>query len=610
MHQEQLQRPQQPLLEEQPNWLRRPAVRGLAILAASILLTTTACTAGGGDSTGSGATGPAEQGGTLSVLGTGDIDHLDPALTAFVPVASLMRATTRQLISYKTVADAEERLAPQGDLATEVPEPTNGGLTYTFTIRDGAQWDVAGDARPIVAADFIRGFQRLCNPFQASPMLGYYVDLIEGMQQFCDGFAEIAPDAAPMKEYIDANSISGLTAIDDSTLQIDLTEAAGDFVYMLSLSPASPMPEEVLDYIPDSPEFRANFISSGPYTVASYTPDKSLVLKRNPAWDAKSDPLRQANVDEIEMTFGLTSDAIMQQLQAGSGDVLFDTTPAPAIVQQLKAANDPKLSFVASGGVNPNIWINTQSPNNGFALQNLKVRQALEFAVDKAAVVQTLGGADVAVVQNGIFGPGVLGFHEFDMYPSDDGHGDPDKARQLLSEAGYPDGLTLKMPFRTKDQEPAIAQTIQASLERAGFTIELIPVNPTDYYSNYLINRDSTASGVWDIAPTGWTPDWQGGAARSVFQPQYTFTGSPQTYNYVDYNNDEANALAAEAIQATDPATAAELWNQVDETVMKDAVVIPIASQLAVLYHSERVQNFLPYALSVQGDWTTLWLKK
>jgi peptide/nickel transport system substrate-binding protein len=94
-----------------------------------------------------------------------------------------------------------------------------------------------------------------------------------------------------------------------------------------------------------------------------------------------------------------------------------------------------------------------------------------------------------------------------------------------------------------------------------------------------------------------------------VFQPQYTFTGTPQTYNYVDYNNDHADALAAKAIAATNPDQVAKLWGQVDETVMKDAVVIPIASQKQVLYHSARVQNFIPYALSVQGDWTNLWLK-
>lgn len=586
----------------------RPVVKGLAVLAAAVLLGTTACSTGGDSNSGS-SDAPASSGGTLKVLGAGDVDHLDPALAAYVPTTSVMRAITRQLISYKTVDDPEERIAPEGDLATEVPEPTNDGLTYTFTIRDGAQWNAPDGARQIVADDFARGLKRLCNPAQSSAMLTYFYELVDGMAEFCDGFATVATDAPSMKEYIEANDISGVKSIDDKTLEIDLVNPAGDFVYMLSLNNASPAPIEVLDYEPDSPDYRANFISSGPYTVDSYTADKELKLVRNPAWNADSDPLRAANVDGIDLTMGLTADAITQQLQAGSADMSFDISLSPALIQQLKTANDEKLVTIASGAVNPFIWVNTKTSNNDGALQDLKVRQALQYAVDKAAVVQTLGGEDVATVQNGIFGPGVLGQEDFDLYPTDGSKGDPAKAKELLASAGHPNGLALKMPYRTKDQEPQIAQTIQSSLQAAGFTIELIPVNPTDYYSKFLTNRESTAAGDWDIAPVGWTPDWQGGAARSVFQPQFTFTGTPQTYNYVDYNNDEANALAAEAIQATDPAEVADLWNQVDKTVMGDAIVIPIASPNAVLYHGDRVQNFIPYALSVQGDWTNVSLE-
>jgi len=573
----------------------------VAAATVMLLIGTTACS--------SSETAEVTKGGTLKVLGAGDVDHLDPALAAYVPSTSVMRAISRQLISYKTVDDDQERIAPQGDLATEVPEPTNDGLTYTFDIREGAQWDAPDGARQIVAEDFVRGLKRLCNPVQSSPLLTYFTDAIKGMDEFCVGFAEVAPEVDPVKEYVEGNDVSGLQAIDDSTLEITLNNPAGDFAYMLSLNAASPAPIEVLDYLPDSPEYRANFISSGPYTVDEYTPDKSLVLKRNPAWDSGSDTLRAANVDAIELTMGLTADAVMQQLQAGTGDMSFDINPSPALIQQLKSTNDDKLTTVASGAVNPFIWINTTTSNNDGALQDLKVRQALQYAVDKAAVVQTIGGPEVAEIQNGIFGAGVLGQHDFDLYPSEGSAGDPEKSKELLAEAGYPDGLSLKMPYRTKDQEPAIAQTIQASLEKAGFTIELIPVNPTDYYSKFLTNRDSTASGEWDIAPVGWTPDWQGGAARSVFQPQFTFNGTPQTYNYIDYNNDAANKLAAQAIGSTDAAEVADLWSQVDELVMADAVVIPIASPLAVLYHSDRVQNFIPYALSVQGDWTNVSLK-
>ena len=581
----------------------------LAIAAVAAVLVSAGCSTGSGGDAAQDSDAP-KSGGILKVLGAGEVDHLDPATISYVPSISVMRAVTRQLVSYATVDDEKERVEPKADLATEVPVPTNGGLTYSFTLRDGAEWNTPGGAREITSGDFVRGFKRLCNPALMSPMLGYFVDLIDGMKPFCDGFADVAPEAPAMREYIENNEISGLTMADDKSLQIDLVEPAGDFIYMLTLTVASPAPDEVLDYVPDSPEYRSNFISSGPYTVTGYSPDKSLTLERNPAWKADSDPLRKAYVDGIEVSFGHTNDAIMQQLQAGTADMSFDITPAPSLVQQLKATGDKKLVSLAVGSTNPFLWLNSKSPNNDGALAKLEVRQALQYAVDKAAVVQTLGGEEVAVVQNGMLGPGVVGYHEFDLYPTEGSKGDTEKAKRLLAEAGYPDGLHLKMPYRTKDQEPAIAQTILASMEKAGITIELIPVNPTDYYSKYLTNRETTAEGIWDIAPVGWTPDWQGGAARSEFQPEFTYTGTPQTYNYTEYNNDLANELAAQAIAASDLAEAERLWAEVDETIMKDAPIIPIASQLAILYRSERVGNFIPWALSCQGDWTNVFLRK
>lgn len=554
--------------------------------------------------------GEPQKGGILQVGSNGDIDRMDPGATAYVPTASVMRAITRQLLSYESVADEAERIKPKGDLATEAPEPTNDGKTYTYKLRDGIQWDLPGGAREITATDVERGLKRICNPVLGSPHTTYFVSLVEGMDTFCDGFAKVAPQAGPMKEYVEKTDISGITQNGDKEVTFTLKEAAGDFPYMLTLFAASPAPVEVLDHVPDSPEYRNNFVASGPYRIKSYSPDNKLELERNQNWKPESDPLRKANVDGVVMTMGLSSDAVTQQLQAGSLDLPFDTSVSPTVAAQMRATNDTKLSTLPSGAVNPFLWINTKSPNNNGAMNDLKVRQALQYAIDRAGVIQILGGNENASPQHGIFGPGVLGFHEFDLYPTPNDQGDPEKAKQLLSEAGFPNGITLKMPYRTKDQEPAIAQTIQASLQKAGFTIELTPVNPTDYYSKFLTNRSSTASGVWDIAPVGWTPDWQGGAARSVFQPQFTFTGTPQVYNYVDYNNDEANKLAAQAIAATSPEEAGKLWGQVDEAVMKDAVVVPIAAPKAILYHSARVQNFVPFALSVQGDWTNLWLNQ
>lgn len=580
----------------------------IAIVGTFAILSTAACsTSTGADP--SADTG-AVTGGTLKVLANGDVDHLDPQLTAYVPVAGVMHAISRSLIGYPTVEDAEARIVPEGDLATEVPTPSDDGLTYTFTLRDGVSWGAPDGARPLVADDFERGIKRLCNPLVSGAMLGYFQFLIEGMDTFCTGFADVAPEAADMKDYIENNDITGIEAPDDKTIVVTLTEPASDFVYMVSLDAAAPAPIEALDYLPDSPEYRANFVASGPYTVESHTPDTLLALKRNEAWKADSDPLRKAYVDRIEMTMGVEGDSAMQQLQAGSADMLFDIQPSPANIQQLKAVNDKKLSTMPNGGVDQFMWINTKTTNNGGALQDIRVRQALQYALDKAAVVQTMGGEELAAVNNGIFGPGIVGHVPFDPYPTAGSKGDPEKAKSLLAEAGYPDGLTLKFPYRNLGLQPDIAQTVQSSLEKAGFTIELTPVPPTDYYANLMTNHDNAVNGVWDIALVGWSPDWQGGAARSVFQPQFTFNGTPQSYNYIDYNNEQANEYAKQALQASNADDAAALWHKVDETVLADAVILPVASRLKANYHSERVGGFMPYALSQNGDWANVWLTK
>jgi peptide/nickel transport system substrate-binding protein len=551
----------------------------------------------------------AQTGGTLRILGTEEIDHFDPTSGALVTTMNFSRATVRTLISYAGSTDETKRITPEGDLATEVPQPTDDGLTYTFKLRQGANWNAPSGPRQITSQDFELGMKRMCNPALGSAALTYYTGLIKGMTEYCDGFAKVEPTVEAMKDYITKNDIAGIEQPDEQTVVIHLKQRAGDFIYMLSMPTSAPAPIEVLDYMPDGPEYRSNFIASGPYTPGSYTPDTSLQLVRNPAWKAESDPLRKAYVDEIEITFGLTVDAIMQQVQSGDGDMTYDVTIPPAVLQTLVAAGDDKLMTVSSGNTNF-IFINTVSDNNNGALKDLRVRQALQYAVDKAAVVQQQGGPTIAKPVNGIFGVGVLGYHEFDLYPSKDSKGDPEKAKALLAEAGFPNGITLKMPFRNKGGEPAVAQTIQASMARAGITLELTPVTASDYYAKFMTNPVNTKDGIWDIAPVGWTPDWAGGSARSVFQPQFTYDGTHQTYNYTDYNNPKANELAQQAINATTPEEVGKLWAQVDEIVMADAPVVPLIANLIVLYHGEAVRNFQPYALGVQGDWTNVWLQR
>lgn len=582
-----------------------PRKTTIALLAMS---TTVAITlAGCSSSSPASSEESSSSGGTLKIVGQADIDHLDPTGAALVTTSNLMRAVTRQLVSYAASLDDDERTTAQADLATEIPEPTNDGLTYTFTLRDGIQWDAPDGAREITSEDMARGIERICNPILPASSASYF-SLIEGFDEFCAGYDTDNPTAESVKEYIESNSISGIETPDDKTISFTLTQPASDFIYMLSLNAATPVPIEALDYEPDSVEYRDNFISSGPYTVDSYTPDKELKLKRNSAWNADSDPLRAANVDAIDITFGVSVDSAVQQLQSGDADMTYDVTIPTASLQELQNTSPDNIVSINPGG-SDFLWINTKSSNNNGALANLTVRQAIEYAVDKAALVQQSGGDTQASVATGIFGEGIIGYEPSDMYATDGDAGDPEKAASLLSEAGVSD-LTLTLAYSNSNLAPDWAATLQESLKEAGITVELKPIESSDYYATFMTNHENATNSEWDLAIVGWNPDWVGGAARSVYQPQFTFSGTSQTYNYLDYNNDEANGYADQALATDSTDDAAALWHQASEAVMADAVVVPLVSRKAVLYHSDAVGNFLPFALGSQGDWTNVTISR
>jgi peptide/nickel transport system substrate-binding protein len=174
------------------------------------------------------------------------------------------------------------------------------------------------------------------------------------------------------------------------------------------------------------------------------------------------------------------------------------------------AAKDPDLTIGPDGNnyivMNPYLSINLQSPNNHGALKNLKVRQALEYAINKYADSQVYGGAVISGVANQAVPPGSVGYIPgYDPYPSADGQGNPAKAKQLLAAAGYKPGqITLKLVYRTNTVHPQIAENDQAALEAAGFKVDLIAVTPPNaFYTKYLENPPGTSSRPAG-SPTGW----------------------------------------------------------------------------------------------------------
>jgi peptide/nickel transport system substrate-binding protein len=592
---------------------RLKGMRSLILVSAALALVISGC---GGDPAGEdNSGGDATRGGILRLAGAGDVDHLDPAGAYYQVTYGLLRAISRQLYTYPDSTDAEERINPVPDVATGEPEISDDGLTYTISLRDGVQWDIKGTARAVTAADFVRGIKRVCNPvtpFGAAD--SYYGQVIAGMDSFCAGLAEVGGTAPAIRDYIEGTNVAGLEARDEKTLVITLNQPRSDFVNILALPSSSAAPVEVLEYVPDSPEYRKNFISNGPYSIETYVADQRYVLVRNTAWNSDSDPVRNAYVDRIEINLGSDEGPVFQEIQAGTVDMTWDTGVPTQNLATLIESKSKQLSLEDDGSSNPYVVINLQSPTANGALKKLKVRQAINFAVNKQNVIQVLGGPELRRPLGQILTPTLIGYEEHDPYATEGSRGDPQKAKQLLAEAGYPNGLDLTFLYREAGKSPEIAQTLQSDLAKAGIRLKLKPSTPSNFYVVFLQNLKATKAGDWDLAAPGWGPDWQGNAAVTFFGPlldgRTHRNCTVPTTNYACYSNPKVNQLIDRALAAPDADASAPIWAEADRVVMQDAPWVPLVTGKTANFRSARVVNWNSAPLSNNGDLTNVWLKE
>jgi peptide/nickel transport system substrate-binding protein len=438
----------------------------------------------------------------------------------------------------------------------------------------------------------------------------YFNSTIQGMAAYCAAESKIPGTAAAIADYINGNEISGVTAPDSKTIVFNLTDATADFLDIIAEPFASAVPVEYLNYVPNSPEFDAHVMSDGPYQITKYTPGSQILFNRNPAWNASSDPIRKAYVDKIVINEGQTQQAVQQQIQAGTTDLGWDVVvPTPDLPG---LTGDPNLSINSSAAVSYSVF-NQQSPNQNSAMKNVQVRQAVEYAIDKSAIAQALGGSKIAQPASQILAPGDVGYQPFYLYPTPGDKGDPQKAKQLLAAAGYPNGLTLKLLYPTTQDNPKVAQLIQADLEAAGIKVQMISATQTDFTVRYLSDPTSSQRGTWDIALLSWVPDWFGINGRAVLQPMTDGTNyGPNSVDYGDYNSPVTNnlikqALALPSSQATQ---VADLWHQASMQTMRDAALVPLVNTLVPLYKASRVQNAVYLPINQNFDITNVWLNK
>jgi peptide/nickel transport system substrate-binding protein len=586
------------------------------VCVAALLLAACSSSSSSSGSSGAASSGTPKYGGTLNLVGQGDVDNMDPAVGYTDYDWTVFRAFTRQLYNYAGTPGALTQVNLQPDVATALPTISNSGKTYTITIRQGVMWNT-NPPRQVTAEDFIYGLKRLCNPANPSPAPQYYTSTIVGFADYCTKFGTVGTDLTSINNFMTQNNISGLSAPSSSTLVINLTQPASDFTNILAEQFASAAPQEYSAYVPGSNALWQHMISDGPYAITAYNPTVSITFAKNAAWKQSSDPLRHQYVSGIQVTEGVaTPQAALSQIQAGTQDMFWDQYVTPANLAPMVANHDPNLFIgpdVGYGTENPTLSINLISPNNGGALGKLQVREALEYAMNKTAASQVYGGAIVSQPLNQLIPPGQFGnVSGYNPYPTPGNNGDPAKSKQLLAAAGYqPNQITLNLIYRTNGVHPQLATTDQAALQAAGFKVNLVTVPTTgQFYSKYLQNATATKAGQWDIAESGWVPDWFGNNGRANIQPLYdgrTYAAGNST-DYGDYNSPVTNGYIDAALAASSVSAANHNWSLAAQQIMKDAAVVPMGAQKIAMYHSTRTKNTIFWNQSQNFDVTQLWL--
>jgi peptide/nickel transport system substrate-binding protein len=584
---------------KEKKWLRLTS----AVLA--LMLIAAAC--GGGDDEGEGAAGPREveaseipEGGELKVAGTSDVDFMDPAAMYYTVSFFLARGTLRQLVSYPPVADFEEQNQLVPDLATDTGQSNDDFTEWTFTLKDGVTFgkalggeDIPGVTGEQITCDDVKyGLERVFIPSVGGGYPFYY-EILEGSAEFADGKAD---------------EVTGIECTDDKTIVFHLTEPAGDWPYRVAMPAGSPVPRkyaEQFDSKKDS-DYDSHVVSSGPYYISEWSPEERIRLERNENYPADTDEVRPSYVDSVDWKLGFDNDVGVQQVQDGDYHLGLDVDPlGPALEQTL---NDPELKsrlINEPSGCNRYVWLNTTIE----PFDNQQVREAVNYAIDRSSLKRLEGGPITGDIATSIIPPGVNGYlspDEYNPFETPNMAGDIDKAKELMAEAGYPDGFDGELLFVGASDPPhdRYAESVRADLEALGFTNLNVktPAFPNQYTQFYQVTDSETAIGT----SAGWCKDYND--AFTFFDPLWngeniSNTGANQVYS--EYDDPELNQAINEAATLTGEERD-QAWQEVNRMATESAVWVPWTWDDETIVYSAGLVNPIYNTFFSHVDWTNV----
>ncbi len=449
---------------------RRVRLCSLAALVGAALLFAAGC--GGKKSAGAAtATTPVQTGGTYVVELTTDVDYTDPGLDYLTTGWEIQYAVGCKLLNYPDRSGAaSSQLQPE--VAKAFPTVSDGGKTYTFTIRKGFRFDTG---QPVTAQSFADALNRDANPTFQSPAQAFLTD-IAGAQDVFDGKAK---------------TMSGVVVNGDK-LTITLVDAAPDLLARLAMPFFQAInPALAADHNPNGVDAPA---SCGPYFIADRIPNNSITLMRNRYYTGP----RPHNLSEIDYKIGNTPVVIEQDVSSGTADYAASGVPPT----NYKTISDKYGVNKERFWVEPQLSVQYLAMNTSRPLfkDNVKLRQAVNWAISRGALLEQ-GGYYAGVLTDQILPPGMPGFKRVSAYPLQQTKQDVAKAQQLAK--GNTRGGKAILWTSTTEPAPLQAQIYQQNLKAIGLNVQV-----EQFTRAVQIQKEGIKGAPFDFTTEGWAADY------------------------------------------------------------------------------------------------------
>ncbi|MDP9347031.1 MAG: ABC transporter substrate-binding protein [Actinomycetota bacterium] len=522
----------------------------------------------------------AHRGGTLVVDYSYPLDSLDPA--AYTPESwGILSITNDGLLAYRRSGGGDGTdVVP--DLAAASPTVTDGGRTYTFRVRSGIRYS---NGAPVAPADFRYALERMLRLGPQVPEYQYLKDRLVG-----------ARSCTRKRCNLDRGIVVDATA---RTVTFHLVAPDADFLDTLALPFADAVPA-------GTPPLTGNrsLPATGPYMIEGYT-KHGLRLVRNPQfhqWSRAAKP--DGYPDRIVLRFRPDPERALTEVERGSADLTLDSPPPDRL-------NEIETEYAAQVHVTPTAFtrflqLNTRVP----PFDDVRARRALNYALDRGALVRAHGGPQFAQPTCQVLPPNYPGYRPYCPYTLDAGPGGiwtaPDIARaQRLVAASGTRGQHVTLWYAA--WVAPLLPVVRSTLEQLGYRVSVKRFTSPDTYFPAIGDSRNRVQ----VAFFGWIADYP--AASNFFRPLLTCASfqpnSPAAnLNGTEFCDRHVDALVRQALaaQISDPGAAAARWAAIDRTVVDEAPYVPFFNERLVDFVSKRVGDFqrnLQYGVLLDQLW-------